>query len=190
MKYIIIHIVNWLGRLHALSPISIAKLRFFYILHRWPNFKSPRDINEKINWLKFYGDTSQWVELADKYAVRSYIKKHGLSDILVHLYGKWDNAEDIDWDSLPNKFVLKCNNGSGDVVICHDKEQINRKDTISYLKKMLNRSFGIVSGEMHYAEMKPCIIAEELLDNTTQPCKSTSLIDYKIWCFDGKPTYN
>lgn len=187
MKKLIIPIVELLANWHILTPIRVAKLRYMYIMHKWPHFEHPKDLNEKINYLKFYGDTSKWPMLTDKYAVRKYIESIGLGDTLVKLYGKWDSVEDIDWDSLPDKFVMKCNNGSGDVLICKDKAKLDIEATKRYFDKMLHREFGVVSGEPHYASIKPCIIAEELLDASTQPCGSSSLVDYKIWCFNGNP---
>lgn len=187
MKKLIIPIVELLANWHILTPIRVAKLRYMYIMHKWPHFEHPKDLNEKINYLKFYGDTSKWPMLTDKYAVRKYIESIGLGDTLVKLYGKWDSVEDIDWDSLPDKFVMKCNNGSGDVLICKDKTKLDIEATKRYFDKMLHREFGVVSAEPHYASIKPCIIAEELLDASTQPCGSSSLVDYKIWCFNGKP---
>lgn len=186
MKKLIIPIVELLANWHILTPIRVAKLRYMYIMHKWPHFEHPKDLNEKINYLKFYGDTSKWPMLTDKYAVRKYIESVGLGDTLVKLYGKWDSVEDIDWDSLPDKFVMKCNNGSGDVLICKDKAKLDIEATKRYFDKMLHREFGVVSAEPHYASIKPCIIAEELLDASTQPCGSSSLVDYKIWCFNGK----
>lgn len=187
MKKLIIPIVELLANWHILTPIRVAKLRYMYIMHKWPHFEHPKDLNEKINYLKFYGDISKWPMLTDKYAVRKYIESIGLGDTLVKLYGKWDSVEDIDWDSLPDKFVMKCNNGSGDVLICKDKAKLDIEATKRYFDKMLHREFGVVSGEPHYALIKPCIIAEELLDASTQPCGSSSLVDYKIWCFNGNP---
>lgn len=187
MKKLIIPIVELLAYWHILTPIRVAKLRYMYIMHKWPHFEHPKDLNEKINYLKFYGDTSKWPMLTDKYAVRKYIESIGLGDTLVKLYGKWDSVEDIDWDSLPDKFVMKCNNGSGDVLICKDKAKLDIEATKRYFDKMLHREFGVVSAEPHYASIKPCIIAEELLDASTQPCGSSSLVDYKIWCFNGNP---
>lgn len=186
MKQFIIYFVNLLAKTGILSPIKIAKLRYWYILRKWPNLKRPTDLNEKINYLKFYGDTSKWPMLTDKYAVRQYIKNLGLEDILVKLYGKWDNAENIEWEKLPNEFVMKCNNGCGDILICKDKNKLNIPQTTMYLKKTLNKGFGIISGEPHYSQIKPCIIAEELLDVNKQNNNSSSLVDYKIWCINGK----
>lgn len=188
-KQIILLLIGILAKTRVLSPIKIAKLKFWYTTHHWPNFDNPRDINEKINWMKFYGDTSLWPLLADKYRVREYVKECGLEDSLVPIIGKWDSVDDIDWNILPQQFVMKCNNGSGDVIICKDKKSLNIEETKKHFKKCLNKKFGSLSGEPHYAHIKTCIIAEKLLDASTQPCNSSSLVDYKIWVFDGKPMF-
>lgn len=189
IKNIILYIVSFLARSHILTPIRVARLKYLYKLHRWPDFEHPKDINEKINWIKFYGDTSLWPLLADKYRVREYVKNCDLEDCLVPLIGKWDTVDEIDWDNLPQQFVMKCNNGSGDVVVCKDKSTIDIEKTKKHFHDSLQEKLSIVSGEPHYAEIKPCIIAEQLLDASTQPCNSSSLVDYKIWVFNGKPMF-
>ena len=153
------------------------------------NLKTPRTLNEKIHWLKFYGDTSQWALMSDKYRVREYVKAKGLEHILVKLYGVWGDASEIDWEVLPNQFVLKANNGCGDVYICKDKSKIDKQQLVPYYNVLMKEKFGIQTGQLHYKEIAPCIIAEELLDASKQQTISTSLIDYKIWCFNGIPQY-
>ena len=187
MKSIILFLVHLLVKLRILTPIRVARLKFWYKLHRWPDFEHPKDLNEKINWLKFYGDTSQWPMLADKYAVREYVRECGLEECLIPLIGKWDSVDDINWEALPRQFVMKCNNGSGDVVVCKNKEELNKEETLKYFRKQIDKKYGILTGETHYALIKPCIIAEELLP--LQGAGGLGLIDYKIWCFDGKPAY-
>ncbi|MBO4718389.1 MAG: glycosyltransferase [Prevotella sp.] len=189
MKTIILFFVNLLVKLRILTPIWVARLKFGYKLHRWPEFEHPKDLNEKINWLKFYGDTSQWPMLADKYAVREYVKECGLEECLIPLIGKWNSVDDINWEGLPQQFVMKCNNGSGDVVICKNKEELNKEETLRYFRKQIDKKYGILTGETHYALIKPCIIVEELLEDSSQLDGNHSLIDYKIWCFDGKSAY-
>lgn len=189
MKSIILFFVNILAKIGILTPIRVAKLKFRYKLHRWPDFEHPKDVNEKINWLKFYGDTSLWPTLADKYAVRQYVADKIGAEHLIPLIGKWDSVDDIDFNTLPNQFVMKCNNGSGDVVICKDKSKLDVNATKKHFSKSLHEKLSILSGEPHYAFIKPCIIAEQLLDVTTQPCNSSSLVDYKVWVFDGQPKY-
>lgn len=153
------------------------------------NWNNPQDVDEKINWLKFNSDTSRWVELADKYRVRKYVEECGLGNMLVKLYGKWDKAKDINWDDLPQQFVMKVNNGSGDILVCRDKSKLDYGHWTQYFSQLLRTRFGYNMGETHYAKIKPCIIAEELLDNTAQTIKSSSLVDYKIWSFNGEPAY-
>lgn len=172
-----------------LYPKGLSGIHFRRAFGRSIDWKNPHDINEKIQWLKFYTDTSSWTPLADKYAVRDYLKEKGLEDMLVSFYGKWDDANAIEWDSLPNQFVMKTNHGSGDVIICKDKKSLNRKQCTAYFNRLLKRKTGTIFGEPHYDKILPCVIAEELLDCTKQSFPSTSLIDYKIWSFDGKPEY-
>lgn len=187
IKKLIILVVSLLCKLHILNPIMVARLKHFYKFHKMPNYENPSDLNEKINWIKFYGDTSLWPDLTDKYKVREYIKACGLESILVKLYGKWDKASDIEWATLPSKFVLKVNNGCGDILICQDKNRLNIESVTKQFEKLLATKYGDVTGEPHYANIVPCVIAEQLLDIEKQSIKSSSLIDYKIWCLNGKP---
>lgn len=149
------------------------------------NWKHPVDFNEKINWLKLYSDTSLWTLCADKYKVREYIEHKGYKNLLVPLLGKWDSAEEIDFDKLPNEFVLKTNHGSGDVIVVENKSEINFDEVRKVLNKNLKTPYGKYQGESHYLDIPPCIIAEPLLEQKSSV--SSSIIDYKIICFDGKP---
>ncbi len=153
------------------------------------DWKHPKTIDEKINWLKFNSDTSQWSLLADKYRVREYVKDCGLEDILVPLYGKWDDVRDIDWNTLPRQFVMKTNNASKSVLICKDKEKLDIDYWSKEVDKWMHADYSKEKGEIHYRSIPPCIIAEQLLDAEKQPVPSSSLIDYKVWAFDGKPAY-
>lgn len=148
------------------------------------DWEHPRDLNEKIEWLICYGDTSIWPDLTDKYKVRDYVRAKGLGHLLTKLYGVWGNANQIDYDSLPDKFVLKCNHDCGSYHIV-DKNIPYSKDAINAsLNKCLKRKFGYQCCEPHYNKIKPLIIAEEYLE---QNCSfSSSLVDYKVWCFGGK----
>lgn len=170
-------------------PKKVIDYRFYDAYGRFINWNSPKSLDEKINWLKIYSDTSLWPILADKYEVRKYVSERGFSDSLVKLYGKWDKVEDIDWNSLPNHFIIKTNNGSGDVIKCYNKNTFDYQKSIKTLKKLLHLKFGYDMGEQQYAKIRPCIIAEELLDSNNQAFKSDSLIDYKFLSFNGKPTY-
>lgn len=150
----------------------------------WDN---PRTLNEKIQWLQVYSDTSLWSKYSDKYEVRKFIQEKGYNDILVKCYGIWESVEDIDFDNLPDKFVIKCTHDTGSTYIV-DKNSTNIKELKSIIGKHLKTPFGYLSCEPHYLKIKPRIIAEELLENKEDgDFVSSSLVDYKIWCFNGKP---
>ncbi|WP_312765417.1 ATP-grasp fold amidoligase family protein [Epilithonimonas sp.] len=179
---------QWLRYLGLHNPKKLASILHYDYCKRIIDWDNPKDLNEKINWLKFNSDTTKWSLLSDKYAVRQYIEDAGFGDLLVKLYGVWSSADDIDFSKLPKSFVLKTTNGSGTVLIVKDKSLINEKEVKIKLQKWLKLKFGIMTAEPHYFSIKPLIIAEELLINDKSDV-STSLIDYKIWCFNGEPHY-
>lgn len=170
-------------------PVAVVKIRYLLRFGRFPDLKNPRDLNEKILVLKLYGDTSQWTRLADKYRVREYVASCGLSSMLIPLYGAWEHVEDIQFDKLPDQFILKANNGDGKGTNAKvDKTKMTADDWTA-LKMRLHgwlsaKNIGALSGEPQYRDIKPMILAEELL-----PCGEgeTSLVDYKLWCFNGEP---
>lgn len=148
------------------------------------NWKYPIDLNEKINWLKFYSDTSEWTILADKYRVREFVKQRVGDEFLVPLYGMWVNPNEVDFSVLPSSFVIKPNNGAGEVMVVRDKSKLDEYKARQTFAKWQEIKFGKYTAEPHYLKIKPCIIAEKLLEQGGG--FSSSLIDYKIWCFDGK----
>lgn len=167
------------------NPRKLASILYYDTFKKHINWKNPKDLNEKINWLAFNTDTSLWSLCADKYRIREYIKEKKCDELLVKLYGKYDSAKDIDFDNLPEKFVLKPNHGYGNVIIVKDKSQIDKEDIIKQLQEAIDTPWGYETAEPHYLRIKPCIIAEELLEMN----KSYGLVDYKVWCFNGKPYY-
>ena len=173
-------------------PTFYVYIRYFLVFHKKLNLSNPKNLNEKILYLSLKTDTSCWSTLADKYKVRQYVESNGYKEILTQLYGVWEEAEKIDFESLPQAFVLKVNHGCGDALIVRDKNIINsenRRGIMLYFSNLLKKKYG-TSVERHYSKIKPLIIAEELLINDDYSSKySESLIDYKIWCFNGKPNY-
>ena len=144
------------------------------------DWNNPRDINEKIQWLMCHTDTSAWTPLSDKVKVRGYVKAKGLGDLLVPLLGTWKHSADIPWDTLPEKFVLKCNHDSGSAHIID--RNTDRKAVGTALDAALRQKYGYRHGELHYNGIVPCILAEEYLDSG-----EAVPVDYKVWCFDGRP---
>lgn len=150
------------------------------------DWNNPKDINEKMQWLVCFGDTSLWPLCADKYRVREFLKERGLEQLAVKLYGVWNDANDIDYDALPQKFILKCNHDSGTCLVIDKSKSFSKEEINRHLNESLKIKFGYFNGETYYNKIKPCIIAEEFLED--KECEfSSSLVDYKIWCFDGKP---
>lgn len=164
------------------DPRRLADVLYRDVFHKWIDWNNPQTLNEKINWLVFYTDTSLWSKCTDKYAVREYVESKGLGHILIPLYGKWEKASDIDFSILPDKFVLKPNNGNSDLVVVTNKSLINRSEIIERLSHSVVGKF-ICSAQPHYFDIKPCIIAEQLLE-TDNPL---GIVDYKVKVFNGKP---
>ncbi len=166
-------------------PTLLVRIRYYVRFHKRLNLKNPQTLNEKILYLSLKTDTTEWTRLADKYAVREYVKECGLEDILVKLYAHWTTEDEVDFDELPNSFVIKSVQGSGDVIIVKDKSQMNEYVVRKSIHKMLTECYGALEGGKHYLRIKPAVVVEELLpmDN------GVSLIDYKIWCFNGMPYF-
>ena len=178
------------NRLHN-KFLNIIKYHYPYLWCRYlykqqlgkkADFNHPNDINEKIQWLEFFTDTSLWTTLADKFRVREYVKERVGNHILIPLLGIWDNSENIDFNILPNKFVIKPNNGSYDCFIVHDKAKTDCEEIRKKLSRSIKFPFGYENAEPHYLNIKPCIIAEKLLESNDP----WGLVDYKFWCINGK----
>lgn len=172
----------YLGRFF---PKKLCSLLYRKRMGRDINWNNPTTFNEWVCWLEFYSDTSLWTILADKYKVRKYIESKGLGNHLPKLYGVYDNVNKIDFKALPNKFVIKANNGCAQVIIVKDNKTINEKQIKKICKKWLRTTFGYNSAEPHYVKIPKRIIIEELIENQD----NSPLIDYKWFCFNGKPTY-
>jgi len=164
---------------------KLFKKRLGYTL----KLKKPRSYCEKIQWLKFNHNANdqKLIERADKYLVRSYIEKKGFGCHLVKLFGCWEKAEQIDWQQLPQRFVLKLNNASGSKYcwFIHDKSTIFIPLLTNEIEERLTDQFGRRYGEFHYGKMPPKIIAEEFL----QEENGTSIKDYKFYAFHGRVAF-
>lgn len=165
------------------SPVLATKFYHRRATGQALNLKNPQDFNEKLQWLKLYWRHPVKVQCADKYEVRSYLRDRGCEEALNELYGVYDDVSEINWDSLPQQFVLKTTNGCGSNIICSDKRQLNKAETVTKLKRWLKTNFSLVAGETHYSEMTPRIICEKYLKTPS----GLLPIDYKVFCFNGEP---
>ena len=143
----------------------------------------PVTFNEKLNWLKLNDRRNEYTKMADKYEVRQYIADKIGEEYLIPLLGVWDKAEDIDPDTLPEQFVLKCTHDSASVIICKDKRNFDWNTAIEKLSKSLAVNYFYPSREWPYKNIVPRIIAEQYMVDES----GTELKDYKIYNFGGKP---
>lgn len=170
---------------HKIIPnTTMSKIYFQIVLKKKLNLKNPQTFNEKIQWCKlyYYPRSKRVVTCADKYAVREYIKRKGYGETLTPLLGVWDNANDIEWDKLPDRFVLKCNHGCAYNIVVPDKRKLDKAKATKQLNDWLKEDFGAFNIELHYSKIKPHkVICEEFLGE--------SITDYKFFCFNGEPKY-
>ena len=162
-------------------PIIYLKLFYFKVTKRCLNIRNPKTFDEKIHWLKLYDlpNNNLVVKCADKLLLSSYLEEKGLYGINAKLLGYWDNFEEINFENLPDKFVLKTNNASGTNFFCNDKNKIDKEALQKKIQEWLNIDFGMISLERHYSKIKPKIIAEEYLNFSPEN------IEYNFYCFNG-----
>lgn len=176
---------NWAakGRLNWMPDKWYLSFMFRSRMGYWMNWKNPKTFNEKLQWLKIYDRNPLYTKLVDKYEVRKYIADKIGNEYLIPLLGVWDKAEEIDFDCLPNQFVLKCTHDSGSTIVCSDKTKLNLHEVRKALNKALKTNYYYTGREWHYKNVKPRIIAEKLMfDN-----EDKELRDYKFYTFEGEP---
>ncbi|MCT4630327.1 ATP-grasp fold amidoligase family protein [Winogradskyella sp.] len=175
-----------LRKMRFLPPKFYAKVHYEYFSGKKLNLDNPVDFNAKIEWYKVYFRPKILNALVDKYAVRSYVKDKIGEQYLNELYAVYDDPEKIDFDALPNKFVIKANHTNGHNIIVSNKAQLNQKKVINKFKKWLTKNQYYRRGqEWAYKDVEPKIVIEKFLK---EDGKST-LADYKFYCFNGEPKF-
>lgn len=161
------------------------QVKYFISMHSIPNFDDPKTYQEKLNWLKLnYRPKGQEI-FVDKYEVKKYIEEKLGKEYVVPCYGVWSSFEEIDFDKLPDQFVLKCTHDSGSYCICRDKKNFDIKKARKRINKGLRRDYYYNSREWPYRYCKHRIVAEMLLS----PSNGGELKDYKFFCFNGTPKF-
>lgn len=169
--------------LYNFNPVLSLKILFRLKQGYKLNLKNPETFNEKIQWIKLYDKNPLMPKCVDKYTVRDYVERKGCGEILNDLLWEGFNPEDIPFDRLPRKFVIKVTHGSTFNIICNNKNDLDVEKTIKTLKKWLNEKFLPCYGEWFYGIEKPRIIVEKYIDS------ANGLKDYKVFCFNGKAKF-
>lgn len=167
----------------ALSDKAYLKLRYYASTGKKLRLKKPQTYNEKLQWLKLHDRRPEYTEMVDKYAVKEYVANLIGKEYVIPTLDVWDRFDDIDFDALPDKFVLKCTHDSGGLVICRDKATFNKEAARAKIEKCLKRDFYFHGREWPYKNVPHRIIAEEYMEDS----ETKELRDYKFFCFGGTP---
>ena len=149
------------------------------------NWKNPKTFNEKLQWLKVYNRKPEYTMMVDKVKVKDYVAQKIGEQYVIPTLGVWDKPEDIDFDALPNQFVLKCNHDSGSICICRDKKTFDKSKAVSKLKAAMKRDMYWDGREWPYKNVEKKVFAEKYMVDES----GIELKDYKFFCFGGVPTY-
>ncbi|MCM1520886.1 MAG: hypothetical protein NC098_08885 [Lachnoclostridium sp.] len=187
-----IPVLKALGKVARHFTREILTIRYKRWTGRTINWEKPSNLQEYI--FKKVADAendealiSLMGDLADKVKVREYVRSRVGEGYLPELYGTWERAEDVDWDALPEKFVIKTNNGCGTNIIVKDKSKLDRKDAVKKLSRWMAFPYGELTGQPHYSRIKPLILAEEFLEEKKDGDELPH--DYKFFCFKGVPRF-
>lgn len=159
------------------------KLYYYYRFRKHINLRKPVTFSEKLNWLKLYDRNPKYKYMVDKYEAKFYVEKLIGGQYIIPTLGVWDSFDEINFDELPQSFVLKCTHDSNGVVIVKDKSRLNIPLARKKIKSCMSRNFYYIGREWPYKDIKPRIIAEKYMEDSADG----ELRDYKFFCFDGKP---
>ncbi len=165
-------------RIYRKSDEKFLKLKFKLLLGQKLNLENPQTFNEKLQWLKLHDHNPEYAKMVDKYEAKNYVAEKIGEEYIIPTLGVWNKFNEIDFDLLPKRFVLKCTHDSGSVIICDDKSIFNKKVAKRIMDKHLRRNYYWGGREWPYKDIKPRIIAEKYLVDASR--------DYKIMCFNGK----
>lgn len=169
-------LTNWI------SDELFLKFRYRQCIGKKLNLLNPATFNEKLQWLKLHDRKQEYTKYVDKYEIRDYIKTKIGEEYLIPMINVYDNVDEIKWDDLPDKFVLKCTHGSGCNIICKDKSLLNISDVKKQLKIWMDTNYFWSGREWPYKNVKPRIICEKYMVDES----GIELKDYKFMCFNGE----
>lgn len=167
---------------HIIPDALYLQLRYRRVFHRHLNLKNPKTFNEKLQWLKLYDRKPEYTRMVDKYEAKQYVAERIGEQYIIPTLGVWDSFDEIDFDSLPDQFVLKCTHDSGGLVICRNKKELNSENAKRIISNSLKNNYFYAKREWPYKNVKPRIIAEKFMEDAADD----ALTDYKFFCFNGK----
>ena len=173
------------GFLKWLPDKTHVKLLYFVKMHKKLNLSNPQTFNEKLQWLKLNDRKDIYTTMVDKYEVKEYVSKIIGKEYIIPTLSVYNKFKEIDFDKLPNQFVMKCTHDSGSVIVCKDKKKFNKEEVRKKINKSLKNNYYYQGREWPYKNVKPRIIIEPYLEDN----KTKELTDYKIYSFNGKCDY-
>lgn len=171
-------LMDFLQFLRFIPDKPFLKLEYRFLTGKKLNLKNPETYNEKLQYLKLYDRRPVYTQMADKLGMRDFVKERLGEGHTVPLLGVWDRPQDIDFDKLPDAFVLKCNHDSKGLIICRDKSSLNKEQAVKTLAKSMKRNMFWAAREWPYKNIKPKVFAEPLIEN---------LREFQVFCFGGEP---
>lgn len=171
------------GLLNWMPDKQYLKLMYAVATGNKLNLSNPKTFNEKIQWLKLYDRQPEYTTMVDKYEAKRYVEGVLGANHIIPTLGVWNRFDDIDFDALPRQFVLKCTHDSGGLVICRNKDALDKDAARKKIEKSLNRNYFRHGREWPYKHVKPRILAEAYMEDG----HGTGLRDYKFFCFHGEP---
>ena len=178
----IVEKLNRENLLNCMSDKMYLKLMFYAKFGRRLNLQDPQTFNEKLQWLKLYDRRPEYTTMVDKYEAKKYVAERIGKQYIIPTLGVWDRFDDIDFEQLPDQFVLKTTHDSGSVIICRDKASFGKNKARKKLERSLKQNYYPQGREWPYKDVKPRIIAEQYLVDES----GYELKDYKLMCFDGE----
>lgn len=184
MKKYILNILEWIEvtKRHFVNPEKYLPRIFKKRMGCSPNLSDPKTYSEKLQWLKLYYHNPLQTKLVDKYEVKKYVADLIGEEYVIPTLGVWNSVDGINWEALPEQFVLKCTHDSGGLVICKDKSKLDYKEAQKKLRRSLKNNYYYYGFEWPYKNVPPRVIAETYMEDK----KTGELRDYKFFCFNGE----
>ncbi len=167
--------------LQKLPDRWFIQAKYFYHFRKFANLRNPKTYNEKLQWLKLYNRKPEYSKMVDKYEAKKIVASIIGDEYVIPAYGVWDKFDDINFDILPNQFVLKTTHDCGGIVVCKDKTKFDRIAAKDFLEKHQKRNYYAEGREWPYKNVKPRILAEKFMEDT----ETKELRDYKFFAFNG-----